>query len=163
MYEDLKDNKEYQKLSKAVNESGEVLTLDKLMRYWKLQDESRAKQQPKKPKYPHKTNGYWTILGKQFKTINAAAEEFNVKPSLLYKRIRKYGCDNPKILEKPKPKLFFKNPAHPENYIHIQNKYFKTWRAAAKFYGITPQVICRRHQKYSNNDPRLVAPSRRAK
>lgn len=160
MYEDLKDNQEYQKLSKAVNESGEVLTLDKLMRYWHLQDESRAKQRPKKPKYPHKVNGYWTILGKQFKTINAAAEEFNVKPSLLYKQIRKYGCNDPRILEKPKPKLYYKSTSHPEKYIHIQDKYFKTWKNVAKYYDIDLKVLYQRHHRYENNDPRLLAPVR---
>lgn len=143
MYEDLKDNKEYQKLSKAVNESGEVLTLDKLMRYWKLQDESRKRN----PETRHR--GYWHILGMQFETLSEAARYFEISRDRLDYQIKKYGPNDERILDIPKKK-----------YITIQGKRFKTWTKAGQYFNIAPRTLHYRAEKYGYNNPTTISKKR---
>lgn len=83
-----------------------------------------------------------TILNHPFASIKQATEYFNISRPALLRRLKKYGPNNPKILQSPQP-----------NYhsVVIDGHHFKSIRDACNYYDADYRLACNRI--YSGKDP----------
>lgn len=81
-----------------------------------------------------------TILGKTYKNKLEAAQELGMSPNTLSNRLKKYGLDNPELLNIG---------------IVLQGKRYRTLTAAAKANHLNPDTLSTRLRKYGHDSPLL--------
>lgn len=92
------------------------------------------------------------IMGNYYSSWAEAARYFNMSPGMLRWRAKKYGTQDPRILES--------NPLRPVVEVNYRGHHFGSIAEACAYYGISPATAHNRRKKYGDDWSKVFCQSR---